>query len=270
MKNQILKWGLAVLLLGTAMWDIHRHRYVLAASTNRTPYDRSKYFTKAARSAFVFVSRYTVTDASLNHTIRIENIDAADSEGHTYWETHVFNPGTDTRAASDSAGLIETSTGKIVGGFWRSKEQEDAGVPVMVPFGQNMKFVRPHTMPANNCTAPEPQLKFLRYESVTIGDRQLPTAVVEDTEDGKFDTVSWLSMTPALGCLELKSVTNFTNQENVRGSTIREPVSLTLGEPESRLTDVTAKLADKQLELVPVENWDTAVKAALKKYKPQQ
>ncbi len=117
---RIFMWSLALLLLATATWDFWVHRNALATAASRTSFDRNKYFTKTARSPFVFVSRYTETDASLGHEIRIESTEAADSKGRADWENHVFNPSTDAGSAYDSAGLIETSTGKIIGGFSRS------------------------------------------------------------------------------------------------------------------------------------------------------
>lgn len=266
MKASILKWSLVLLLAVTATWDLRVHRNALAATANRKPYERSKYFTKGARSPFVFVSRYTLTDASLDHEIRMESTEAADLKGRSYWETHIFNPSTDGRATYDSAGLVDTSTGKIISGFSRSRAEEDAGAPLMVVFGQGRKLVREHTLPENNCTAPEPHLKFLRYELLTIGGVSYPTAVLHDREDNNFETTVWLSMTPGLGCLELKSVANYTNQENVKGTTIHEPVSLTLGEPKSSLTDIAGRIANREVEMVPIENWDAAIKAAAKKY----
>ncbi len=273
MKTSILNGSLALLLLVTGTWDSWVHRNALAAIATRrgikahaaTPYDRSKYFTKAPRAPFVFVSRYTVTDDGLNHSIRMESTEAADSAGRAYWETHVFNPNTETRSTYDSASFIDTATGKIMGGFSRSRAEEDAGAPLMVPFGQNPRFVEAHRMPENNCSAPEPQLQFLRFESLTIGGVSYPTAVIQHNDD-KFETTSWLSMTPGLGCLELKSITNFVNEQNAKGLTVREPVSLTLGEPDSRLTDLAGKTADRPVELIPIEKLDAAIKAAAKKY----
>jgi hypothetical protein len=260
----ILKWGLALGLVATVAWDVWLHRNALLAQSSRAPYDRSKYFTKTARAPFVFASRYTVTDDSLGHNIRSESTEAVDSTGRQYRATEVFNPSTDVKPINASADLVD-STGNVTG-FSRSKWEEDAGAPLLVVFGQSQRVIHEHKLPENNCTAPEPSLKFLRYESLRIGGADYPTAVIQNNQENSFAVTLWLSMTPGLGCLELKSIANYITQEKVKGSTLHEPISLTVGEPDRRLTDIASRIASKQVQMVSIENWEATVKSTVKKY----
>ena len=123
-----------------------------------------------------------------------------------------------------------------------------------------------HRLAESNCTSPEPALTFLRYEPVKIGGRDYPAAVVQ-SRDEVVTMTAWHSMTPALGCMELKSIANYTSPGLGRGTTVHEPLSLTLTEPDSQLLDLQAKIsAMAAVEVVPLSSWETTVKSKIKAY----
>jgi hypothetical protein len=230
---------------------------------SRQPYPRSKYYVKDARSPFTFTSLYTLTSEDLDHTIRIQAIDAADSSGRLLTTRQTFLSAADTTAETESSEVVKSPEGRVIR-FYSSTWQEALHKPAFVGYGGNPRYINEHTLPENNCMSPEPSLRFLRYESIHIAGKDYRTAVVRtvlQNEDPRaFTTTTWYAMDPGLGCLELKSVAAYTSpDENKRGVTVHEPLSLTLGEPDPGLLDLEARIARTPNEVIPLDQWNSVI-----------
>jgi hypothetical protein len=257
---------LSSVMLAAIVFDVAVHRQPVKAQSSRIPYDRGKYYTQAPRGAFTFLSRYTLTSESMDHTIHIEATEAEDTQGHVFYARNQFNSASDLIPLIESAQLIERSTGNVTTFYW-SRWQETLDKPMLVANGINHKVIPSHTVSDNNCTSPEPALKFVRYEPLQIGEREYPTAVVQAVDNENSTLTTWHAMTPELGCLELKSVVNYTSPEKAKGMTVHEPVSLKLGEPDPALIDIQAKIGNRTTDVIPLDRWDATVKTTTMAYK---
>ena len=219
MKNKTWsRWvfgGALITLVLVAVWDISVHRHVVnAQSSSPQPYERARYYTKATRTPFTFVSRYTLVGEHLDHTIRIEATEAEDLKGRILSARKQFNSASEETPLLETAQVIERPNGKVAALYWTSW-QHTLGRPMFVTYGENKRFVPAHTLPEQNCVAPEPILKFSRYESLRIGGQDYPAAVVEIRDANLSETkTAWFSMTRDLGCLELKSVSEYVSPDH--------------------------------------------------------
>jgi hypothetical protein len=237
---------------------------------SRQQYPRSKYYVKDARSPFTFTSLYTLSSEDLDHTTRIQAIDAADSLGRLLTTRQTFLSAADMTAADESSEVVKSPEGTVIRFFW-SKWQEALHKPVFVGYGENPRYINVHTLPENNCMSPESSLKFLRYESIRIAGKDYQTAVVqnfvENLDEAAATTTYWYAMAPGLGCLELKSVASYTSPDQKRGITVHEPLSLTLGEPDPSLLDLEARVARTPNEVLPLDKWNSVITSKTNQYK---
>jgi hypothetical protein len=163
--------------------------------------------------------------------------------------------------------LIEPPAGKFTVVF-STKWQQASGKPVLVTHGTEPKTLLPYQLPENNCSAPEHSLTYLRNETLTIGDENYLTAVVQARSEGMLHT-SWYALTPDLRCLELKSVAEYAEPDSGKGITLREPVSLILGEPDPQLFDIASKIGGTLGEVVPFSKWESITKRRSDEYKSE-
>ena len=252
-----------ILLLSAAI----AFQHTPANAQTRAPYDRAKYYTKAARAPFTFTSRYILT-TDTGPSIKIDVIEAEFSDGRTADIRRTFNPSTDATPVTESAKLLERATGKITTYYW-SKWQQSLGERMFVSYGVMPSLIRAHTLPENNCTSPEPAIKFVRYEGLKIGGQEFPAAVIETKDDDGAILTAWDAVSPGLGCLELKSTVTYTTPEHVRGTTVHEPVSLVLGEPDPAKVDITRRIAQGPVQVVPLNSWDATVTTTTNRYKAE-
>lgn len=257
-----IKAALFIALVCAAGWDVWVHRQVTSAQETR--YDRAQYYTKEARRPYLFQSRYTLSNETMDHTIRIEVIEAEDSRGRVFYTRKNFTSASDTSPTIESGRIIEPPDGSITTFFW-SKWQDTLHRPMLVAYGTDRRLLHAHARPENNCVAPEPALKLLRQESVRIGAQDYPAAVVETRDDVGTQT-TWYSLSPGLGCLELKSIANYVDPDHKKGTTVHEPVSMSLGEPDTNQIDISGRIARTSTEVVPLGSWESTIKARSAEY----
>ncbi len=238
-----------------------------ANAQTRAPYDRAKYYTKAASAPFTFTSRYVLT-ADKGPSIKIDATEAEFSDGRIANIQRTFNPSTDAMPVTESAKLLERGTGKITTYYW-SKWQQSLGKPMLVSYGVTPSLIHGHTLPENNCTSPEPAIKFVGYEALNIAGQEFPAAVIETKEDDGAILTAWDAMSPGLGCLELKSTVTYTTPENVHATTVHDPVSLVLGEPHLAELDIPGRIAQGPVQVIPISSWNATVTATTNRYKAE-
>lgn len=252
------------LLLVALVLVIARDFWLQRPSVKAQGYDRSKYYTRAPRHPFTFLSRYTLTTQTMDHTIRMEVTEAQDGRGRILYLRKHFASSADDGPTIESGRLIEPPDAKATLFYW-SKWQQSLGMPLLVSYATDRRLIPEHTFPENNCMAPEPALTFLQKESVMIGGVAYQATVVQ-SRDNSVTQTTWYATSPGIPCLELKSIANFSSPDNENGTTIHEPVSLSLNEPDPALMDFSSRFASTSIEVVPFNQWETTITSKTKAY----
>ena len=260
-KNKLAYPIPAALLLSLLSWQLQAHREVV--KDGRPHYDRSKYYSTAGRGPFTFISRYTLTATTLQHPLVSEVTEAEDSTGRYFRAEKTFKFGSATDWTDQSTYLVEPPDGRVTI-LYSTKWQEALKKPLLVTYGTRRQAL-PHLLPENNCTSPERALTYLRNETLGIGEQGYSTAVVRSKNEDSVQT-SWFAMNPNLGCLELKSMADYTQPDGT-GTTVHEPISLALGEPDAQLLDIADKINATAVEIVPFADWNSVTKMRSEEYR---
>jgi hypothetical protein len=267
-RTVALYFGAGVLVVAL-LFDVlaQRHMIVKAAQTPKA--QRAKHYSMEKRTPFTFVSRYTLTGGGLTEPMFSEVTVAEDSLGRRFRSDKVLTSFSTGEIVNESDTLIEPPSGRFTVLF-STKWQQGLHMPALTTSDTNPRVLTAHPRPEENCTPPEHTLSYMRNETLKIGGQDYEAAVVQTKSHNDLFGISWLALNPELGCLVLKTVDEYNSPVGLgRGTTVQEPVSLTLGEPDAQLMDLPARISGTVTETIPHAKWKAGSKSKTDEYKAE-
>jgi hypothetical protein len=252
MRKRILVSSLLLTLAILVAWEVALHRQHYKAHAQGPPPDINTYTSKENPTPFTLVTSGIVTSPKWTDVLHTVDTTAINRKGDILKVNERYRTALATVPFMVSSQLGERANfGLSV--HWRFIDGENIAASETSVHG----FFERHALPEKNCTTPDPGISLVRTEVLTINSVPHPVAVIAYKGEPAWDAIYWRSL--ELGCITVKSSTNIETPDGSKSTSIFEPVSLTIGDPDPELF-ARHKNDLFSAEQVPFANWEARVK----------